>query len=268
MGLTTSPSGGATDLHSPGPIGDVTPGTIAGTTLAVGSGTASDTWLSPYHNVSSSGALRLASNAVVSWAASTNSYDTADTILLRDAANTLALRNSTNPQTFRICIGGDDAIVGGVIFDHFTDVASTSTDGTEDTLYTNTLAASGLSANGQKLAGVYQIQIVGHAVSTDRIRLYFAGTAIFDTGAINFPLNAQLTLIFEVIRVSSTVVRASVSAITTTATLIAYSQYTEITAIDLTMTQVLALKSISTGTNSASGDVTAKLASVSWLPAA
>lgn len=36
MGLTTSPSGGgSTDLHSPGPIGDVTPSTIAGTRLTI-----------------------------------------------------------------------------------------------------------------------------------------------------------------------------------------------------------------------------------------
>lgn len=167
-----------------------------------------------------------------------------------------------------VIIGLNSAKVGGVIFDHFTDGASTSTDGTEDTLYTDTLAASGLSANGQKLSGFYQIAIVGHAVSTDRIRLYFAGTAIFDTAAINFPVSSQLTIIFEVIRVSSTVVRASVSATTTTATLLPYSQYTEITSLDLTATQILALKDISTGTNSAAGDVTAKLASILWLPAA
>lgn len=163
---------------------------------------------------------------------------------------------------------GLTANVGGTIFDDFTDAATTHTDGTEDTLYTHTLQASQFSANGDKIAGVFQLAIVGHAVSTDRIRLYVAGTAIFDTTALNFPLGAQLTLDFEVIRVSATVLRASVAASTSSATVIAYSQYVEITGLTLSNTQIVALKAIATGTNSAAGDVTAKLGTINWQPAA
>lgn len=187
-------------------------------------------------------------------------------------------------NTLGLCISGADKVVltstyfglgpgltskvGGTIFDDYTDGATTHTDGTEDTLYTHTLQASQFSANGDKIAGMYQVAIVGHAISTDRIRLYVAGTAIFDTTALNFPLSAQLTLEFEVIRVSATVLRASVAATTSSATVIAYSQYVEITGLTLSNSQVVALKAIATGTNSAAGDVTAKLGTINWQPAA
>jgi hypothetical protein len=158
------------------------------------------------------------------------------------------------------------AAAGGVIFDHYTNGASASVDGTEDTLYTDTLPAGALNSNGAKLRGYYQLAIIGHAISTNRIRLYFGGTAIFDSGAVNWPLDAVATINFEIIRVSSSVVRACVSVSTTTATVIPYSVYTEITGLTLSATQVIALKDISTGTNSAVADVTAKLASIWWHP--
>lgn len=162
---------------------------------------------------------------------------------------------------------GITAKVGGTIFSDFTDATTTHTDGTEDTLYTHTLQASQLAVNGSFITGCYQLAIVGHAVSTDRIRIYFGGTAIFDTAALNFPLSAALTIEFAVVRVSSTVVRASVAATTNSATVIAYSQYVQVSGLDLTTTAILALKAIATGTNSAASDVTAQAATVVWQPA-
>jgi hypothetical protein len=49
------------------------------------------------------GSISTVSGAVVQWTNSaTNSFGTPDTILRRDAANTLALRNGTNAQTFNV----------------------------------------------------------------------------------------------------------------------------------------------------------------------
>lgn len=158
--------------------------------------------------------------------------------------------------------------VGGTIFDHFIDGASSHVDGTEDTLYTDTIPAGALNANGTKISGYYNFAIVGHAVSTNRIQLKACGTTIFDTAAVNWPLTANLTLRFDIVRVSATVVRCTVSATTTTATVIPYSVYTEITGLTLSNAQVLAVTDISTGTNSAAADVTAKQASIIWTPAA
>lgn len=50
----------------------------------------------------SGGGLLLASTGSVAWTSGAAWYDTADTFLRRDAANTLAQRNGTNGQTFRV----------------------------------------------------------------------------------------------------------------------------------------------------------------------
>lgn len=52
---------------------------------------------------------KLGSLTVLGWAQSSDSNDTLDTILIRDAANTLAMRNSTNAQTFRAYFSYTDA---------------------------------------------------------------------------------------------------------------------------------------------------------------
>jgi hypothetical protein len=46
--------------------------------------------------------ISLKSNGIMQWANSSNASGTKDVILARDAANTLALRNSTNAQTFNV----------------------------------------------------------------------------------------------------------------------------------------------------------------------
>lgn len=49
-----------------------------------------------------SGGLQMASDRPIAWSSTANWYDTQDVFLRRDAANTLAQRNSTNAQTFRL----------------------------------------------------------------------------------------------------------------------------------------------------------------------
>lgn len=224
-------------------------------------------------NASGNTGLRLGSAFGVTWAsASDPTNSSSDAGISRSAAGVVSLDTTAVGNGLGILrcggIGTPTAKIGGKIFQDFADGASVSVDGTEDTLATHTLVASTFGTNGDVVSGFYQLAIVGHAVSTDRIRLYAAGTAIFDTAALNFPANAAITITYEIIRVSSSVIRAAVFATTTSATLIPYSQYTEITSLTLTNTQIVALKSISTGANSAVGDVTMKLGRTEWQPAA
>lgn len=149
-----------------------------------------------------------------------------------------------------------------------TDGASTHVDGTEDTLKTLTMDAGQLGADSAKLSGYLQVVLVGHLISTQRVRLYFGGTAILDTTAINIPTTAALTVRFEIFRVSSSVVRASVTALVEPATTgIPASTYTEITGLTLSAAQTIAIKAIATGTNSAAADVTVKQGKVDFQPA-
>lgn len=248
------------NLASPGPIGGTTPAAVATTALTVTDG-----------SLAIRGSISTTTGMSIGFAAQ-------DWLSLNANGNRF-FDCSGSSATFNIPVGANGLItgvsgvsfnpaVGGSVFQDFVDAASVNVDGTEDTLYTHSNAAGCLNANGAKLSGYFQLAIVGHAVSTDRIRIYFGGTAIFDTTALNFPLTSALTINFEIIRVSSSVVRASCTCSTSSATVIAYSQYVEVTGLTLSNAQVLVLKSISTGANSAAADVTAKAASVLWQPAA
>jgi hypothetical protein len=112
---TISEGGGGVDLSSPGPIGSTTPSTGAFTTLTAssaeiagvsifGSGFITGGAL----NVSNRGRfdtalLTLPGDGQMRWVDGEYVHiSTVDTILLRDAPNTLAMRNGTNAQAFRL----------------------------------------------------------------------------------------------------------------------------------------------------------------------
>ncbi len=67
------------------------------------------------------------------------------------------------------------------LFDHFADVSNGTT--VETDLYSDTIAANTLTANGDKLIARYAFNIKGSATA-GHVRVYFAGTLIYDTGAI------------------------------------------------------------------------------------
>lgn len=162
---------------------------------------------------------------------------------------------------------------GGCIFDDFADTATTHTDGTFDTISTHTIVANSLQINGDKIEADFTLTMVGHAVSTDQVKVTFAGITIFDSGANNFALAGTARLYVQIIRKTSTTCRAVVEFIPTgSATIFAFSsvQYTPdgtLTGLTLSGTNVLAVTAAATGTNSASGDVTCVMGSVDIIPA-
>lgn len=83
---------------SKGGIGTFGNNILCGTGASIGLGaTGAAGWWS------SGTGLRVTSTDLIGWVASTNAQAAADTILVRDnAANTLAQRNATNAQTFRV----------------------------------------------------------------------------------------------------------------------------------------------------------------------
>lgn len=161
---------------------------------------------------------------------------------------------------------GNTASIPRVLFDHYADVGNIGTG--EDDLYSDTIAASQFSVNGQKLEGEYGGIFVSSATATREVKAYFGGTLIFDTGALSLSLSSAWTAYISVIRVSSSVVRCMVSFTTEGAALAAYTAYTEVTGLTLTNTQVLKLTGEAAGVGAATNDIVAKLGSVSWYPAA
>lgn len=152
-------------------------------------------------------------------------------------------------------------------FDHYVDVNNANTSETD--LYSDTLAAGLLATNGDKISARYQGIFTGAVAATQDLRAYFGGTKIYDSGALSIgAITSNWTLEILIIRVSSSVVRCSVSVNSDFATLFPYSTYTEVTGLTLANTQILKITGQAGGASGASNQVTAKLGSVSYQPSA
>lgn len=175
---------------------------------------------------------------------------------------------ATPGGTGRFRVGAQLAAIGGIIFDHYANVASTSTNGTEDDLYSDTMAAGLLVNNGEKIVESEYISLASSATAARRVKKYFGGTLIFDSGALTLAAGADGRMLTEVIRESSSVVRVTVTVSTTSASTIPYVTYTRVTGLTLANTQILKTTAIASGTGAASGDIVNKMASIAWHPAA
>jgi hypothetical protein len=109
---------------------------------------------------------------------------------------------------------------------------------------------------------------VSSATAARRLKKYFAGTLIFDSGSLTLSLGGDFWLETTIIRESSTVVRVSVNVVTTSASSVPYATYTRITGLTLTGTNILKTTGIASGTGAASGDIVNKFAKVFNRPAA
>lgn len=146
------------------------------------------------------------------------------------------------------------------VFSRFADAVSTSTNGDEDNLYTNTLTAGLFSANGVALTELEHVSFVSSATASRRLKKYFAGTLIFDSGSLTLSLGGEFTLETTVIRVSAAVVRCSVAVTSTSASSVPYATFSEISGLTLANTQILKTTGIAAGAGAASGDIKNKMA--------
>lgn len=163
----------------------------------------------------------------------------------------------TNPST---------STFGRALFDHFASVGNVTTGETD--LYSDTIAAGQLASNGDKLSASYGGSFVSSGTATREIKIYFAGTAIFDTGALTLSLSAAWTAYVDIIRVSSTFIRYMISFTTEGAALSAYTAVGELTGLTLSNTAVLKVTGQAAGVGAATNDIVAKLGSVSYYLAA
>lgn len=153
-----------------------------------------------------------------------------------------------------------------VLFDHYADVNNSGTSETD--LYTDTLVAGQLANNGEKIEVIYAGIFTGAVSASQRLKVYFGGTAIFDSGALSIGVATDSwDLKVSVIRVSASVVRCSAALITNFATLSAFATYTEVTGLTLANTQIVKVTGTAAGVAGASNQITSKLGSVKWYAA-
>ena len=150
--------------------------------------------------------------------------------------------------------------------DTYANVGNVTTSETD--LYSYTTAAGRLANNGDKLEAEYGGSFVSSGTATRQIKIYFGGTAIFDSGALTLSLSSAWTVYVTIIRVSSTVVRYMVSLTTQGAALSAYTAVGELTGLTLANTNILKITGTAAGVGASSNDIVAKLSSISWIPAA
>ena len=188
------------------------------------------------------------------------------------AVNTAIIIKSGNAAIFLKCnISGTQRWVmlgsGGELlplFDHFADAGNVGTG--EDDLYSDTLAASTLATEGDKIIATYGGIFVGAAAATQQLKVYFGGTQIYASGALAIGVATNnWTLNVTVIRESSSVVRCTVSLSTDFATLFPYSTYTRITGLTLTNTQILKLTGEAAGAGAADNQIVSKLGHISKI---
>lgn len=147
-----------------------------------------------------------------------------------------------------------------VLFDHFADAGNVTTG--ETTLYTDTISGGYLSVNGQKIEAQYGGLFVSSATATREIKIYFAGTVIFDSGALTLSISSAWTVYVSIIRVSSTKVRYMVSMTTEGAALAAYTAVGELTGLSFPSDSILKITGQAAGAGAATNDIVAKMGSV------
>lgn len=152
------------------------------------------------------------------------------------------------------------------LFDHYTNVGNTTTSETD--LVTYTAPANRLATNGEKIDAEYGGVFVSSATATRKIKVYFAGSVLLDTGALTLSLSASWCVYVTLIRASSSVLRYMVSLTTEGAALAAYTSVGELTSQDFTTTNVLKITGTAAGIGAATNDVVAKVGSGQWRPAA
>ena len=139
----------------------------------------------------------------------------------------------------------------------------------ESDIYTNTLATNTFNVNGDKVVGEYGGNFVTVGTEIVQLKVYLAGTAIWDSTGIAVTTGTSSRRVYvEFIRVSSTVVRYSVSLNTTGASGFVYCTVGELTGLTLSNTNILKITGTSSGVGSGSGDIIGRMAYIESKPAA
>lgn len=155
--------------------------------------------------------------------------------------------------------------LGGTLFDHYADA---TVGGAEADIYTDTLVANTFNGNGDKVIASYGGNFVTGGTELTQLKVYLAGTAVWDsTGVAPTTGTTSWRVYVELIRVSSSIVRYTVSLNTTGASGFVYAVSGELTGLTLSGTNILKITGTSSGVGSGSGDIVGKMGYVEFSPA-
>lgn len=150
----------------------------------------------------------------------------------------------------------------------FSDFADANNSGTAETdLYTHNIPAGKLASNGDTIFGEYFGVFSGAVSATQQLKVYFGGTAIFDSGALAIGVATPSWDIYvSVIRVDASTIRCAVSITTSSTALSSTAQYTSVGSLTLANAQTMKITGTAGGVAGASSQITAKASFIDYEP--
>lgn len=145
----------------------------------------------------------------------------------------------------------------------YTDAWNTTTSETD--IYSYSVPASTLDTNGHKIRAEYAGTCVNSS-STKQIKVKFDGTTIFDSGASAVSASAHWYITVLGVRVSSTVIRFTVTFIGTGIAITSQTTYTSVTVTNFTSARILKLTGTAAWVWAATNDIVAREGIVEFIP--
>lgn len=177
----------------------------------------------------------------------------------------VTFNSATLTTPLSVANGGTGQTASRRLFTDFADANNGTT--VETDLYTHNIPAGKLTSNGDTIFGEYYGVFSGAVSATQQLKVYFGGTAIFDSGALAIGVATPSWDIYvSIIRVSSSIVRCAVSITTSSAALASTAQYTAVTGLTLANAQTMKITGTAAGVGGGSSQITAKGSFIDYEP--
>lgn len=153
----------------------------------------------------------------------------------------------------------------------FNSYATVGNSGTLETdLETDLISANQIVNAGDKIEADYAGSFVSSGTATRQIKIYFAGTVIFDSGALTLSLSSAWTASVKIICASIVGgnTRYMVSFFTEGAALASYTSVGVFTSVDYGSANIIKITGTAAGVGAANNDITIKMAIINYLKTA
>ena len=170
--------------------------------------------------------------------------------------------------------GSDSVFVGGALYDFISTVSTTSTNGTENTLFSKSIYSPLFNTAKNKLEFKTTFTVLGNSTATRKIKFYYGSTVVFDSNDVVFASTGVVDadvkfIVYDRNEGAGTYgLKCSVIVLSPTAPQTIWTTYTELPNLDITLNYDLKCTGAANGTGASAGDIKAVMGNISWTPSA